>query len=159
MRLWCLTALIWTCLTPLQAAPAAKQVNLVLDQLHETAAKADFSGYFKLFHPEAVFIGTDASERWDLATFKAYAKPHFEAGRGWTYKPRERHIQFSPDGRTAWFDELLDHAQYGTCRGTGVLLRGSKPEDWKLAQYHLTIPVPNELVQDLMTLIKKRSPQ
>jgi hypothetical protein len=157
MRLWSLGLLLWSWMSPLHAGPAIQQVSAVLDQLHATASKADFQAYFKLFHADSVFIGTDASERWDLPTFKAYAKPHFDAGRGWTYKPGVRHIQIAPDGRTAWFDEMLEHANYGTCRGTGVLLRGDKAEDWKVVQYHLTIPVPNDLAKDLVTMIKKQA--
>lgn len=155
MRFWSFGLLFWSWLIPLQATTVKHDVAEVLDQLHTAASKADFKAYFKLFHPDAVFIGTDASERWDLPTFQAYAKPHFDAGRGWTYKPGIRHIQLSPDGRTAWFDEMLDHDTYGTCRGSGVLLRGGKPEAWRVVQYHLTIPVPNDLVKDLVSMMKK----
>jgi hypothetical protein len=38
-----------------------------------------------MFAPDGIFIGTDATERWTVAEFKAYAKPHFDKGRGWTY--------------------------------------------------------------------------
>ncbi len=154
MRFWSLCLVLWSSLNPLYAASAQEGVGKVLNQLHEAAAKADFKGYFDLFHPQAVFLGTDASERWDLEAFKAYSKPFFDAGKAWTYKPGVRHIQLSADGRTAWFDELLENASYGTCRGTGVLVRGKKAGEWLLMQYHLTIPVPNELAKDLVERIR-----
>ncbi len=156
MRIWSLCLIIWSYVSPLYAESAQKDVGKALDSLHESAAKADFKRYFDLFHPEAVFIGTDASERWDLATFKAYAKPHFDAGRGWTYKAGVRHIHFSADKRIAWFDEILESANYGTCRGTGVLVKGAKAGEWLLMQYHLTIPVPNALAKDLVDRIKNQ---
>ena len=127
-----------------------KSIEKVLDQLHQAAAQADFDTYFALFHPDAVFIGTDASERWDLAAFKAYTKPHFAAGKGWTYKSTSRHIQSS--GKFAWFDEILQSASYGVCRGTGVLIQ--EGAQWKIVQYHLTIPIPNSLADTVVKLIK-----
>ena len=49
-------------------------------------------------------------------------------------------MSFTPDGRTAYFDELLDNEDLGEMRGSGVLVR----EDgaWKVAQYNLSIPIP-----------------
>ena len=98
-------------------------VNRALDALHHNASVANFEAYFSLYHDNAIFIGTDASEVWDKETFKAYAKPHFDKGTGWTYYPRDRHIYFSPDRNIAWFDELLDNKSLGETRGTGVLIK------------------------------------
>ncbi len=66
----------------------------------------------------------------------------------------ERHTYVSPDGQTAWFDELLDNDSYGVTRGTGVLTRLAGR--WHLAQYHLTIPVPNSLAKDLADRIRNQ---
>jgi ketosteroid isomerase-like protein len=132
-------------------------VTSVLNQFHKAASEHDFQKYFGLMTADAVFIGTDATERWDVKAFKAYVKPHFEKGRGWTYKPRTRHISFTPDRNVAWFDEILDNAKYGTCRGTGVLVKDGK--DWKISQYHLTIPVPNELAEAVVKLIQAPKPK
>ena len=51
---------------------------------------------------------------------------------------------WSDDGAVAWFDELLSHEKLGTCRGSGVLVR--EEGGWKVAQYNLSVPIPNELV-------------
>lgn len=132
-------------------------VASVLNQFHKAASEHDFQKYFGLMTADAVFIGTDATERWDVKAFKAYVKPHFEKGRGWTYKPRTRHISVTPDRNVAWFDEILDNAKYGTCRGTGVLVKDGK--DWKISQYHLTIPVPNEFAETVVKLIQAPKPK
>jgi hypothetical protein len=137
---------------PALGADDATAIGRVLDRLHEAAAQAQFEPYFSLFVPDGVFIGTDAGERWTVPQFKAYAKPHFDRGTGWTYVATTRNITVSPDGRHAFFDELLDHASYGRCRGTGVLWRVGA--EWKIAQYHLTIPVPNELAGTVVKLIR-----
>lgn len=133
--------------------PATEAVSATLDAFHSAAANADGETYFSLFAPNGVFIGTDKSERWPVETFKAYALPIFASGRGWTYAMTQRHIDFSPDGQTAWFDELLDNEGYGTSRGSGVLIRieGS----WKISQYHLTFPMPNDLAADFTSTIKE----
>lgn len=146
-------------MTPAQAAVLAR-----LDELHQTASSAisigsaAFDKYFACFAPNGVFIGTDAGERWSVEQFKAYAKPLFEVKKGWTYVPRPgtRHVEISPDGNTAWFDELLDNAKYGVTRGTGVLVRSGTADTgtWLIAQYHLTIPVPNELADRVSKMIK-----
>lgn len=117
----------------------------VLDALHERASEADFAGYFELYHERAVFLGTDREEYWPLEAFKAYARPHFEAGRGWSYRPTERFIHVAGD--TAWFEERLQHDTYGETRGTGVLLRTDA--GWRVAQYNLTLPIPNALFRDI----------
>jgi len=128
-----------------------------LDGLHAAASAADGDRYFALFAEEAVFLGTDATERWTVEQFKGYALPFFEQGRGWTYTPTERHIFISDDGRTAWFDERLSNDSLGDTRGTGVLVL--RDGAWKVAQYNLTIPVPNELARDLVTRIRELDDQ
>ncbi|MDP8916360.1 MAG: nuclear transport factor 2 family protein [Pseudomonadota bacterium] len=134
------------------SASAQAEIGRVLDALHVAASRADTAGYFSLYTPDAVFIGTDVSERWSLPEFRAYAQPHFSKGKGWTYKPRTRSVVVGPDGRTAWFDEVLDSENYGTSRGTGVLLR--TPQGWRVAQYALTFPIPNDLAKELTARIR-----
>jgi hypothetical protein len=135
-------------------ADEVADVAKALDQLHQYAAKAD-KQYFDLFAPEGVFIGTDATERWTVPEFKKYAEPHFSKGHGWTYEPKSRHIEFSPAKDVAWFDEILQNKSYGTCRGSGVLRKIAGK--WKISQYHLTIPVPNELADQVVKMIAAKA--
>ncbi len=131
------------------------EVAKVLDTIHEAAANAEFDRYFAQFAADGIFIGTDATERWTIDQFKAYAKPIFDKGKGkggWTYTVRSRNVDLFPDGQAAWFDEVLDNAKYGECRGTGVLRKvGAK---WVICQYHLTVPVPNPLLERVAKMIK-----
>jgi ketosteroid isomerase-like protein len=134
---------------------AVRDVGLVLDDFHDAASKADGPRYFGHFADDAVFLGTDATERWTLPEFKAFAKPYFEKGTGWTYTSRQRHINLTPDGRVAWFDELLDNAKLGECRGSGVLIRVG--DGWKVAQYNLSIPIPNALAEQFAQTIAEKA--
>ena len=129
-------------------------VNRVLDDFHDAAAAADFDRYFGHFAREGVFLGTDATERWTVEQFKAYARPYFRPGGGWTYHPRGRVVSFTADGRTAFFDELLDNSGLGETRGSGVLV--IEDGAWKVAQYNLSIPIPNELADTVVGLIRRR---
>lgn len=131
------------------------KVELVLDDFHLAASQADGKRYFGHFAQNGVFIGTDATERWTRKEFKAYAEPHFSKGKGWTYLPGKRNIGFAPGEKTAWFDEILESKSYGVCRGTGVLVK--EKGEWKIIQYHLTIPVPNSLAKKVVSLIKGES--
>jgi hypothetical protein len=73
---------------------------------------------------------------------------------GLTFAPRNRNVTISPDGHTAWFDELLDSASYGECRGSGVLRQVGG--EWKIAQYNLSIPIPNALAKQFVEEIRKK---
>lgn len=129
------------------------EVARALDAFHAAAARADEAAYFDLLAPAAVFLGTDATERWDKEAFRAFAHTYFAQGKGWTFVPRDRHVDFAAAGRIAWFDELLDSASYGECRGTGLLERGADGR-WRILQYHLTIPVPNQLAKEVVARIR-----
>ena len=96
-------------------------INTMLDDWHDAAADADESRYFGAMSPDFVFLGTDATERWDIAAFRAFSIPiSRRARRGRSYRATATSI-LSPGGDVAWFDEKLDSASYGECRGTGVV--------------------------------------
>ena len=144
--------LLATCATSAPRPPDRSAVAAALDAFHAAASRADEKAYFDLLAPDAVFLGTDPNERWTREQFRAFAHPYFSQGRGWMYVPRDRHIAFSPDGTVAWFDEKLDNTSYGETRGTGVLrlIDGV----WKIEQYDLTIPIPNDLAKEVVERIR-----
>jgi ketosteroid isomerase-like protein len=127
-----------------------RAIRALLDDWHQAASRADGARYFGHMAEDAVFLGTDASERWSLAAFRAYCEPYFSKGIGWTYEPRERHVLVHGD--VAWFDERLWNDKYGECRGTGALRRDGGA--WKLVHYSLTMPIPNELAADVVKMIR-----
>ena len=128
-------------------------VNDVLDKLHYYASIADGENYFKLFDEISIFFGTDAKERWTKSEFEVYALDRFKDGIGWTYKPITRNVYFSKNKTIAWFDEELENKKYGFFRGTGVLEK--KSDGWKIKQYNLLLPIPNDLLIDYSKEIQK----
>ena len=129
-----------------------QQIVIALDRLHEAASRSDFEAYFSLYTDDAIFMGTDATERWTMEEFKGYARPRFNAGKGWSYSATRRDVFIATDGQTAWFDEVLENENLGLCRGTGVLL--NVDGRWKIAQYNLSVPIPNALVRSVVETIK-----
>lgn len=155
---WFLSSLVVLCgcaqtLSDTDRQAVLDELECRLDDFHQAAADADGARYFAAFAPSGVFIGTDASERWSVEEFQAYARPHFEAGRGWSYEPLERHFTLAPGGQVAWFDERLHNAHYGEARGSGVWLL--EEDSWRLAQYNLSFPIPNALADTVVALIRQ----
>jgi hypothetical protein len=83
------------------AQTPAQQVAAVLDDWHQAASVADEARYFGHFAPNGIFMGTDATEHWTVSQFREWAKPQFKRKSAWSFKPRDRHIDFSGDGKTA----------------------------------------------------------
>jgi len=142
------------CATAPPVADPRATINAMLDDWHDAAADADESRYFGAMSTDFVFLGTDATERWEVGAFRTFAHPYFEKGKAWTFLPRDRHVILSPRGDVAWFDEKLDSATYGECRGTGVARRIDGT--WKVAHYNLTIPIPNDLAKTVVGMIREK---
>jgi hypothetical protein len=136
--------LICTLIFPV-AGDQRGSVNALLDGLHKDAHEGNYQAYFARYSPDAIFLGTDKTERWTIEEFKTYAKPAFVDGHGWTYKVIERN--WEGDGDIQWFDEILFNEKLGHCRGTGVveLING----EWKIAHYALTMLIPNSIAAEV----------
>jgi hypothetical protein len=131
-----------------------RQINAVLDSLNTAASKAQFDAYFSFYDSLAVFAGTDATERWDKAAFKAWAKPIFEKGHAWSFTVLgQRHVEVLPGEQAASFDELLS-TQMKICRGSGVLVRHGNT--WKVRQYILSMTIPNNQLDNIIPLKSKQ---
>jgi len=127
-------------------------INTLLNNWHVAAAKADYNAYFDKIAADGRYLGTDAGENWGKEAFATFSKPYFDKGKAWDFKPLERHIYFSKDGKTAWFDELLD-TWMKVCRGSGVLEKEGK--GWKIKHYVLSMTVPNEISKEVIPLKAK----
>ncbi len=128
------------------------RIEAVLNDFHAAAAVADEVRYFGHLAPGSVFLGTDATERWTKSEFRAFVHPYFARGQGWTYTPVRRYVSLAADGKTAWFDEALDSASYGECRGSGALQLHA--DGWKIEQYNLTFLIPNEIAKQVVAQIR-----
>ena len=138
-----LTSLVF--IFSINAEEQLASIDELLDGLHQDAHQGNFQTYFARYTKYAVFLGTDKTERWTIEEFKAYAKPAFADGHGWTYKVIERN--WEGEDNTKWFDEILFNEKLGHCRGTGVVEFTNG--EWKIAHYALTMLVPNSIAADV----------
>jgi len=129
--------------------PKTTELDGLVDQWHKAAAEANFNAYFGFMDESFVFIGTAPDERWIKKDFAAYYKPHFDKGKAWDFKAKERKWGFSKDGKTAWFDEVLD-TWMKDCRATGVLMLVDK--QWKIVHYDLHVLIENEKMDKFLEL-------
>jgi len=141
-------------LLPLNVAAQTKSsdkqaINTLLDNWHKAAAEGNFNNYFNAMSDESIFIGTDATENWSKKQFQDFAKPYFDKGKAWDFKPLQRNIFFSKDGKTAWFNELLD-TWMKICQGSGVLAKENGV--WKIKHYVLSVTVPNDTINEVVKI-------
>lgn len=120
-----------------------------IDQWHTAAGEADYDAYFDLMAENAIFIGTDPTENWEVEEFREWAKPYFDAGKAWAFTPIERNLYLKDGQEVAWFDELLE-TQMGLCRGSGILEK--EDGEWKIKHYVLSIAIPNDQVDEVTSL-------
>jgi hypothetical protein len=134
----------------------SQDIHRFIDRWHEAAAKTDADVFFGSMSENSIYIGTDAKERWTKKDFFTFAKPYFDRGKAWDFKPYDRDLHLSVDGKYVWFSELLT-TWMGICRGSGILVKTGN--GWQIEQYHLSVTVPNEVINDFITLVDNFSKQ
>jgi len=127
-------------------------IDSVLINWHKAASNANYTNYFGALDSSAVYIGTAAEEIWSKKQFSNFSKPYFDRGKAWDFKTLERNVYLNEIGDFAWFDELLN-TWMGTCRGSGVLEK--KNNTWKIKHYVLSVAIPNDDIQAVITAKKK----
>ncbi len=150
MKTVILLALLFSSASFSVAQEAHPEIHRFLDEWHKAASEADAVRFFGSMADQSVYIGTDASERWTKEAFIRFAKPYFDRGTAWDFKPYDRELHVTSDSKIVWFSELLS-TWMGVCRGSGILTM--TPEGWKIQQYHLSVTVPNDLIRDFITLV------
>lgn len=125
-------------------------IDQLISKWHKDAANANLGGYTRLMDSSFVYVGTDASERWNKDEFSTFCKPYFDQNKTWDFKSIDRMINISADQNSAWFYEILQ-THMGTCRGSGIL--ELKNKQWKLRQYVLSLAIPNEKMSEVKQLI------
>jgi hypothetical protein len=132
---------------------AKTEVNEFIDQWHLDAANIDRKAYFDKIEKGGVFIGTDATEVWTKQEFYDWAEPHFTGdGEAWSFTATERNVYYGDDAKYVWFDELLSFSG-GILRGSGVLVK--RGENWKIAHYVLSLPVPNDKFKGVLNAMEE----
>lgn len=138
------------CIKPPSSTHSRVAINSLLDRWHKAAATADEVVFFGSMAEDAIYLGTDQTEHWEKAIFEEWSKPYFEKDKAWAFLPIERHIYFGPNGKVAWFDELLD-TWMGVCRGSGVLVYTKN--GWLIKHYNLALTIDNDRMKDVIHVL------
>lgn len=126
-------------------------INTFIDNWHLAATQANAKKFFESMDDNSIYIGTDQTERWTKTEFEKFAKPFFDKGKAWSFTAFDRDLHVTNDRNYAWFSELLN-TWMGVCRGSGVLKMTNA--GWKIEQYHLSVTVPNEMINSFISLIQ-----
>lgn len=124
-----------------------------MDNWHHAAAVADEDTYFGSMQEDAIYLGTDKTERWEKAVFEEWSSTYFQRDTAWAFTAHDRVIYYAKNSRTAWFEELLD-TWMGPCRGSGVLTLNQG--NWKIAHYNLAMLIDNDDVEDVLQTIRDK---
>ncbi|MEO6130466.1 MAG: nuclear transport factor 2 family protein [Saprospiraceae bacterium] len=125
-------------------------IDSLINEWHHAAAVADEKTFFGRMSEDAVYIGTDASERWLRDELAVWSKKYFDSASAWNFKPISRNIRIAPGTHMAWFDELLD-TWMGTCRSTGIMELSDN--EWKIVHYQLSVTIPNDIMDSFLKFI------
>lgn len=127
-----------------------KDINFLMDSWHNAAATANGESFFGFMAKDAIYIGTDKTERWTRDELKEWSKKYFASESAWEFKPIERKVYLSEDGQFAWFNETLN-TWMGVCRGSGTLTK--EIDGWKLKQYQLAVTIDNDKINGFVELV------
>ncbi len=127
-----------------------EELSDFINSWHKAAAEADSDVFFGCMAEDAIYIGTEAGERWLRDELKEWSKEYFKRESAWNFKPIVREIYFSDNENYVWFEERLD-TQMGVCHGSGVL--ELTPDGWKFKHYHLSVTVPNDKIEAFKKLV------
>lgn len=112
---------------------------------------ADADAFFGAMPEDGIYLGTDKSERWKRDELRKWSEGAFKRDTAWAFTASDRVVYFSEDGKTAWFEELLD-TWMGPCRGSGVLTLSS--DRWMLVHYNLAMLIDNDDVSAVLETIR-----
>lgn len=154
-RVTILLAIFSSSLCPAQSEQTAlAAINRVIDDFHDAAANGDEARYLGHLSDDAVFMGTDETERWPKhPDFAGHVEARFENGRGWDYESIDRNVRVSDGGTFAWFDEVVYSESNGRFRGTGVLVNESGR--WKIAHYAMSFLIDNADWERVIAITKR----
>ncbi len=134
-------------------AQAKASIDQMLTRFRNAAENADAKEYFGCLDKDGIFLGTDEKERFTLETLKATFEPYFVKGIGWKRDIKQRYIFVGPSNQIGWFEEHAQRENLGAMRTTGVVRKTD--DGWKIVQYNVSFPVPNEVVSDVAAIIRK----
>ena len=133
-------------------------IETLMNLWHQSASKSNASIFFdSLMWPEAIYLGTDISEKWKRDELKYWSASAFEKDTAWDFKVNRRSIYKNEfDNNIIWLEEDL-LTWMGPCRGSAVLIK--KNQQWKIMHYNLAVAVSNDSIYKYMKIIGLKKPK
>lgn len=135
---------------PIASAVERVRIDSLMDAWHLAAALADEDSFFGAMADDAIYLGTDKTERWEKSVFQDWSAEYFEKESAWDFTAFDRVIYFNEEENLAWFEESLE-TWMGPCRGSGVLTL--KDGEWLIRHYNLTMLIDNDDVHRVLEVI------
>ena len=124
-------------------------LNQFMNAWHLAAAEANAEDFFGSMREDAIYIGTDKTERWLRDDLRKWSAKAFERESAWKFVASERNWQIHLDQQFAICDELLN-TWMGPCRSTAVLTW--EKDGWKIIHYQLSVTIDNEKIESFKAL-------
>lgn len=132
------------------------EVIKLLDDFNEAHESRDLQMLLSCFSEKSnlVILGTDENELWvDKTSLEETQKRAYETFKKVQLSIRDKVINISPYGKTAWFYMRVDwfvesegeNYKLNDIRTTGVLK--NEGVDWKIVQLHTSLPVEGQAVR------------
>jgi len=137
--------------SPLSDADFTARINAFVNEWHDDAAHAR-PAFFDKIASDAIYIGTDKTERWGREAFREWARPAFARPVAWAFTPLHRNVQFSADRKFIWFDEQVRSSSMGILQASGVVRPTAS--SFEMVHYQLSIAVPNDVIPQVTGTIK-----
>ncbi len=112
-------------------------VNRAIEDFHVAFARGDSERARANLAEGAVVLVPDGTRRWTRDELSAGGENAWDA---WPRRGGGRRVTIDPSGAVAWFDEVVEHAAWGPCRGSGVLVKIDGV--WKISQYQYAYSIP-----------------
>lgn len=138
--------------TNVQVASSNKEFDEIIDAWHHAAATGDSVGFFSRMTEDALYLGTDETERWTRTTMGKDLGKFFNGKKAWHFIAYNRIYTALDDKNTILFDESLK-TWMGPCKSTGMM-RKVKGK-WLISYYNLNVAVSNAVVQNYLKLLKE----
>lgn len=130
------------------------QVDSMINQWHRAASTGDGPSFFGRMTHDAIYLGTDASERWTRTSMEADLGKYFNGKRAWHFIPYDRTYFSLDNSQDVFFDEYLK-TWMGTCRGAGLITKENGM--WKIKYYQLSVAVPNDVIKPYLKLLPENA--
>lgn len=138
----------------LQAQTDSQAVEAADKQFDESFAAKNMAAMFAPVADDCIFYGTDPTERWDVASFKAMIEPQMKNGMP-SMNVLSREVSFLAKGSVAVVVKKINWVIFKTELREVVVYEKQK-DGWKMKTFNLSLTIPNQKTKALNELMASK---